>query len=442
MALAFALLVAALARPASAQTILFMDGFARQDGLITNEWAYAHPGSTEAMVSTDWETPSGSLFVQGGIGWTGVPDDSPANAHSTSGTHSAVFRLLTARGDFGGVSISFDVLNEGLTAGDTTPARDWDGCHVVARYQGEQRFYYASVDRRDGTALIKKKAGDTFYDLTPPAAAAVPYGMWQKARFVVSDNPDGTVSLTLYRDGRLLASAIDNGAAGGPPYRGVGKIGLRGDNARLKFGHFRVETLAGAPAAAAAAGPAIMSVQVVGIADSSATVAFNTDREAFDRVEYGVTPSYGLETPWSAEAFQGHAVLLWGLAPATVYHYKASAKSRDGGLSSTGDLTFTTASIPDAIAPNVSIISPANGQTLSGSIPLVAMATDNVGVAAVSWEIDGNLAGVELTQPPYTYVWPAYLATNGRHTLRAVARDVANNRGVSSPITITVTGGR
>lgn len=444
MRLVLLALCAAIARPAGAQGVLFSDNFAQQDGLITNEYAYQHAGATDAVVSADWQTPSGSLFVQGGIGWTGVPDDSPANAHSTGGTHSAVFRLLTNRGDFGNVAITFDLLNEALTAGDTTPAVNWDGCHVVVRYQNEQRFYYASVDRRDGTALIKKKAGDTYYDLTPPAAAAVPFGLWQKVRVTVYDNADGTVSLALYRDGRLLAQAVDNGAVGGPPYRGVGRAGLRGDNARLKFGHFRIETLApaGSPAAPAAGGPAITSVQMVGISESSATVAFNTDAESFDHVEYGQTSSYGMETPWSTDASISHTVLLWGLSPNTPYHYKIWAKNRAGGQSSTGDLAFTSTAQADTIPPSVSIISPANGQTLSGSVPLVANATDNVAVAGVSWEIDGNIVGAEITQPPYTYIWPAYTALNGQHTVRAIARDTSNNRGVSNPITITITGAR
>jgi hypothetical protein len=53
----------------------------------------------------------------------------------------------------------------------------------LLRYQSETSLYYASINRRDGTSVIKKKVtggpdnGGTYYDLTPYVAHAVPYSM-------------------------------------------------------------------------------------------------------------------------------------------------------------------------------------------------------------------------------------------------------------------------
>jgi hypothetical protein len=436
-----ALLLALTCLPAAAQTPPFTDSFAQQDGLIANEYGYRNPTSTDAVRSADWDVPSGSLFVQRGIAFTGVPDGTPANARSTNGTHSAVFRLLTSRGDFGDVDVTFQLLNEGLTASDVTPAVPWDGCHVALRYRDEGQFYYASVNRRDETAVIKKKSGETFYDLTETIPAAVPFNLWQKVRVSVKDNPDGSVWIALWRDNKLLAQALDAGAAGGPAYRGVGKVGLRGDNARLRFGHFHVDAIA-APGAAALP-PQVLGVTPTNVTADSATLLWSTDQEALERVEYGPTAGYGLEVPWrTSQGSRSHAVTLTGLLPATQYHVRVWARGRGGAEGSSGDVTFTTRLTSDLAAPSVVIVSPQQGQTLAGTVALVCNAVDDVAVAGVQWQLDGSDLGPEATAAPFSYVWNSSQSANGPHRLTATARDAAGHRTLSAPVTITITGGR
>src|SRR5260221_14373839 len=71
---------------------------------------------------------------------------------------------------------------------------------------------------------------------------------------------------------------------------------------------------------------------------------------------------------------------------------------------------------------------PANGATVSGgSVSLSANASDNVGVAGVQFKLDGANVGAEDTTAPYSVSWDSTLATNGSHTLTAVARDAAGN---------------
>src|SRR5437867_317821 len=92
---------------------------------------------------------------------------------------------------------------------------------------------------------------------------------------------------------------------------------------------------------------------------------------------------------------------------------------------------------PDTTPPTVSITSPASGATVSGTINVTANASDNVGVAGVQFQLDGANLGAEMTASPYSTSWNTTTASNGSHTLTAIARDTAGNRTTSSPATVT-----
>ncbi|MCU1263519.1 MAG: hypothetical protein JWO80_6404 [Bryobacterales bacterium] len=93
---------------------------------------------------------------------------------------------------------------------------------------------------------------------------------------------------------------------------------------------------------------------------------------------------------------------------------------------------------PDTIPPTVAIASPVAGQTVSGTVTLTATASDNVQVAGVQYKLDGTDLGGEQSSPPYSLSWSTTGASNGAHTLTAVARDSSGNLGTSAPVTITV----
>ncbi|HET7364576.1 MAG TPA: N,N-dimethylformamidase beta subunit family domain-containing protein [Burkholderiales bacterium] len=92
----------------------------------------------------------------------------------------------------------------------------------------------------------------------------------------------------------------------------------------------------------------------------------------------------------------------------------------------------------DTTAPSVSVTSPGDGATVSGAITLTANASDNVGVVGVQFQVDGNNNGPEATATPYAAPWNTINATNGSHTITAIARDAAGNRTTSSAVTVTV----
>jgi hypothetical protein len=227
---------------------LFSDSFDRPDGLITNEYATWNPNSPQAVKSADWQMTSGSLFAQGGAGSTGVPDGcSSASPSSSPCTASAVFRLNSARHDFGDVTVSTDLRVQRLVSTSRTPAVAWDGVHVWLRYQSEESLYYASFARRDGRIVVKKKCpggsenGGTYYELAPGEVSGfpIPFGAVQHLAAGVVNNADGSVTVTMQRDGATILTATDRGL-GCAPITAPGAVGIRGDNAEFSFDEFAV----------------------------------------------------------------------------------------------------------------------------------------------------------------------------------------------------------
>lgn len=213
------------------------DDFTGPDGLIASEH---HPGDE----GSPWTVTSGSLFRAGDTGWTGVPD----GGGEPGSTGSAVFRMVSTDRSFGDVDVTLDLDVVTLVATPRTPPRDYDGAHVWVRYRSAEELYAVSVDRRDGRMIIKKKCpggdvnGGTYHDISPHVgAAAIPFGRWQQIAVSVRDRPDGSVAIDATRDG-IAVSGVDDGV-GCPPLTGGGGVGLRGDNAELRFTGFVVDPM-------------------------------------------------------------------------------------------------------------------------------------------------------------------------------------------------------
>ena len=116
----------------------------------------------------------------------------------------------------------------------------------------------------------------------------------------------------------------------------------------------------------------------------------------------------------------------------------AVARDAAGNLTTSAGVTVSVFNA-DTVPPSASINSPANSATVHGTVPVVAAASDNQGVAGVQFMIDGALVGSELNAPPYTMTWDtSALATNSTHTLQARARDTSNNVTTSAASTVTV----
>src|SRR5207237_654674 len=94
----------------------------------------------------------------------------------------------------------------------------------------------------------------------------------------------------------------------------------------------------------------------------------------------------------------------------------------------------------DTTPPTVSMTAPAAGATIAGTVTVSASATDNVGVAGVQFILDGVNLRAEVTAAPYAISWNTTTASDGAHTLTAVARDAAGNTA-STAVSLIVANG-
>jgi chitodextrinase len=125
------------------------------------------------------------------------------------------------------------------------------------------------------------------------------------------------------------------------------------------------------------------------------------------------------------------------LTPTTAYSYRVSAFDAAGnnsGLSSAANAT----TLADTTPPSVSISSPRAGTTVSGTTGLTVTVSDDVGVAGVTYQIDGQDLAPEVTTSPYGLNLNTTVFSDGNHSLRAIARDTSWNTRISAAVSITI----
>jgi hypothetical protein len=225
------------------------------NSLITNEYAFWSVRDLLAVRSPRWNVTSGSLFSKNGVGWTGVPDLTAPDRYSQSSTGSSVFRMPTARGDFGNVLQTVSARINSFHGFPDRPAVAWDGVVLWPRYVTEFNLYFGYALRKDGRVSLTKKCpggsssnpnyynGGTYYDLTPETyVAPTALGQWYSLGTSATDNQDGSVTVRLYRSGQVVAQATDSGI-GCAPIRAPTKLGIRSDNVDANFTRYEVSTL-------------------------------------------------------------------------------------------------------------------------------------------------------------------------------------------------------
>jgi uncharacterized repeat protein (TIGR01451 family) len=114
-----------------------------------------------------------------------------------------------------------------------------------------------------------------------------------------------------------------------------------------------------------------------------------------------------------------------GVAAGT-YYYLVTAQDVVGNISAPSNQA-TAIVLADTTAPTVTMTAPAQSATVTGSITVSANASDDVGVAGVQFQLDGQALGSERTAPPYSVTWNSATTSNGPHVLTAVARDASGN---------------
>ncbi|MGH9390840.1 MAG: Ig-like domain-containing protein, partial [Vicinamibacteria bacterium] len=114
-----------------------------------------------------------------------------------------------------------------------------------------------------------------------------------------------------------------------------------------------------------------------------------------------------------------------------IYTLRLTAQDDAGNVS----VTTRTADVfnpgRDATPPAVSIVTPHNGASLSGFVPIEVEATDNVGVTRVELFVDSVLEKA-FVAPPFTHTLRSEKLSNGAHRITAKAVDAKNNEGTVS----------
>ena len=186
--------------------------------------------------------------------------------------------------------------------------------------------------------------------------------------------------------------------------------------------------LASFKAGAGAAPPSITSLSPTsGMAGTPVTISganFGTT-QGTSTVKFNGTA--GTPTSWSATSIA---------VPVPSGATTGSVVVTVGGTAS-NSVSFTVTT--DTTPPVVTITAPSNNATVSGTITLAATATDSdSAVSFVQFQVDGANVGAKLTSTPYSILLDTTALSNGSHTLTAVAQDPSANKGMSSPVPITV----
>jgi chitinase len=130
-------------------------------------------------------------------------------------------------------------------------------------------------------------------------------------------------------------------------------------------------------------------------------------------------------------------VYSWNTSSLADGNYTLMAKAYDaaGNVGQSEDVSIKV--VKDTTRPSVSMTSPGNSATVSGTVAITAGASDNIGVTRVEFYANGGLISAS-NVAPYSFNWDTKSESNGSYTLSAKAYDAAGNVGQSSNISVAV----
>lgn len=172
---------------------------------------------------------------------------------------------------------------------------------------------------------------------------------------------------------------------------------------------------------------------VSGVVSATATAADNVEVVGLQFQINGINlGTEDTQAPYSA-------IMDTTQAPNGSYSMTTIARDAAGNTATSAPVSFTINNgLVDITAPSVTVTSPANGATISGTVTVGATATDNTAIADVQFFINGVEIQAEDTTAPYEAILDTEAYADGQYTITAIARDTAGNTATSQPINVTV----
>jgi hypothetical protein len=386
---------------------------------------------------------------------------------SSDGTHLAA---IVFNGDI------FTSADSGATWTDRSSAgtRGWrsiassiDGTHLVAVASGDDiytsadsgatwtdrtsagnRFWYAAASSADGTHLVAAEYGGSIYTSADSGAT------WTAQAGAGTDNWSSIASSAngsrLIAVGATVHSSINGGSTWavetGAGTRSWAAVTSSSDalkiaavnNANGSGGDIYTGAYAGAADVTAPSATVTTPAAAATVSGTSVVLsATATDDTAVGGVTFYINGAkIGSEVTSGSATF----TTTWDSTATSTGAKSIVAVARDtsNNFATSSPVSFTLAT--DSTVPIVAVSLPTPGATAAGSaVTLIASSTDNVGVAGVTFYIDGTKINSEVTSSntTFTTVWNSLATSTGSHSIIAVSRDTSNNFATSSPVAFT-----
>ena len=229
--------------PAPSEALL-TESFTGADGVFVSQDAFWKTADLGVAENATWLAESGQVFRRGSAGET----------------DSSVMRMWTRRTDLAFTTAEMDVRFNGWNGGSSgwhginlwmnetfcTPAPGCTRLQDGATSEGPSGYALDFMNRDGSLTILKKVAGDTrgtwagavsysnggtYYQLAKTTWTPTVGQTYRWAGRVV-DNGDGSTTLQVLVDGRVLLAVVDDARVGGPRLTG-GRVGLRSDYADL-----------------------------------------------------------------------------------------------------------------------------------------------------------------------------------------------------------------
>ena len=167
----------------------------------------------------------------------------------------------------------------------------------------------------------------------------------------------------------------------------------------------------------------------------SAKFTWTTNRVCSSFIEFGADDSYGQEQG-EDDSVTDHEVIIVGLEPATVYHYRIKSADIDSNILYTEDATFTTAGAPSP--PTNLTVDPETNTTNSFTVEWDPPIDEGVTIAGYYWSVNNIPNSENVSYTTNEYIRNYRLATQqGLNTFYVLAVDDSGNLDYENYASIT-----